>query len=987
MSGSSKTRWLVAAGLPAAMILSLGATAVQAPASAAPVVVAAGGSQPVAPTIVGLGDSYMSGEGVMLANRNYPGGSESGDWSEWQTGQGALGGTLSSPVQTNNAIANTWLSVFGDANGYPTTGGKETISFCDRSYAAAMHIERGWTSKNLACSGATQNSQNVVAVGTICDEQHWKPGIDFFSGTVRTKRSGFLCSGKYDFTQAGQGQALMLQNLAVGDKSIEVVALSIGGNDFGFASIASECIKGFALGSGPCEKKISVQKMVSDGEVTAKAHVKTAVENVAKAMKTAGYGQKDWKLVYQLPPRPVSNAANTKWNDRNYDRINYGGCGLYDSTLNWIADPVSNADGGTHGVYARLAASMRQGLVSAKAALGDTQVTILENGEAFAGHRLCQDGTLGATRYAKGQAGKEPTWQDNNGKKTEWITPVVLTEQATGNVYQASMPLHPNYWGQRALSDCMDLATPVKGAVQMSCTQNGDGWDPIEHRPNMQLSNKQALWVVAVGQPNIQGEPHVGETLAANVDNDFEPAGASFSYAYQWQANGGDIAGATNRTYVPSAGDLGKQVTVTVTASLPGVDPASATSLPVTISDLDNTVAPSVSGSPTVGATLTVDPGEYVPTPDSFTYQWLSEGQPIAGATAGTYVPTAEELGRRISVQVVASKATYLPMTLFTAETAAVGEGTLAVTGKPTITGQPVAGATLQADASGVTFTPTPHAISYQWYRDGQPIPNADQATYEPGDADPGKRLTVSVFGHLAGYTDAESAQSDPTAPVQKGVIKVLKVPRVEYWDAARGSLSPIPDARARYGKVLEPELVGVFSEWPNDPDVVWYRESPAANSAAGQPDKIATGRTYSPKPSDIGFEVFATVTTTNEGFQEATATTDSVTVIKGKRQATAPVIVGKAKVGKKLSAKKARFVPSAEAKYQWLRKGKKIKGATKRTYVPVRSDAGKKLRVQATTKATSTYEASSVKSKATKPVKKSKKAKKGKFGTVEGSG
>ena len=116
---------------------------------------------------------------------------------------------------------------------------------------------------------------------------------------------------------------------------------------------------------------------------------------------------------------------------------------------------------------------------------------------------------------------------------------------------------------------------------------------------------------------------------------------------------------------------------------------------------------------------------------------------------------------------------------------------------------------------------------------------------------------------------------------------------------------------------------------------------------------------------------MFATVTTTNEGFEEATTPNESVTVIKGKRQAKAPKVVGKAKVGKKLSAKKARFVPSASAKYQWLRNGKKIKGATNRTYTPVRSDVGKKLRVKATTKATAKYQASSVKSKATKRVKR----------------
>jgi subtilisin family serine protease len=85
---------------------------------------------------------------------------------------------------------------------------------------------------------------------------------------------------------------------------------------------------------------------------------------------------------------------------------------------------------------------------------------------------------------------------------------------------------------------------------------------------------------VNTAPPVISGTPAVGSTLTAtpgtwNVDG--------LSFAYQWQANGADIAGATGATYRVASGDQGKSITVVVTASKDGLPSASATSAAVVV--------------------------------------------------------------------------------------------------------------------------------------------------------------------------------------------------------------------------------------------------------------------------------------------------------------------------------------------------------------------------------------------------------------------
>jgi RHS repeat-associated protein len=70
--------------------------------------------------------------------------------------------------------------------------------------------------------------------------------------------------------------------------------------------------------------------------------------------------------------------------------------------------------------------------------------------------------------------------------------------------------------------------------------------------------------------------------------------------------------------------------------------------------------APHVSptGPVIVGTQLTTTNGVWTPDPDDFAYQWLRDGQPIAGAVSPTYTVTSADLNRQIRSTVVACKGT-----------------------------------------------------------------------------------------------------------------------------------------------------------------------------------------------------------------------------------------------------------------------------------------------------------------------------------------
>lgn len=70
--------------------------------------------------------------------------------------------------------------------------------------------------------------------------------------------------------------------------------------------------------------------------------------------------------------------------------------------------------------------------------------------------------------------------------------------------------------------------------------------------------------------------PKVGETLGA-VTGTWDPVPA---FSYRWYRNGSSISGATKATYKLTKYDVGRVITVKVTAKLSGHQTVSRTSLP-----------------------------------------------------------------------------------------------------------------------------------------------------------------------------------------------------------------------------------------------------------------------------------------------------------------------------------------------------------------------------------------------------------------------
>jgi hypothetical protein len=264
--------------------------------------------------------------------------------------------------------------------------------------------------------------------------------------------------------------------------------------------------------------------------------------------------------------------------------------------------------------------------------------------------------------------------------------------------------------------------------------------------------------------PSTTGTPQVGKAFVVDPGT-WAPTGVTLKYA--WYADGVALATALSASYTPKPADLGKHLTVKVTASKTGYASMSVTTSPsaaVAPAELVNTVAPAISGTAKVGSRLTVSRGSWSATPSSFAFQWYRDGVPIVGATAQTFLLTENESGHDVNASVTVAKPGYATST---AASTSVEVAPIAVrnTAKPKITGTPKVGTTLTATPG--TWAPAGVTVAYQWLAGGVEIDGADESTFVPTSAQVGKALTVRATATRPGYLDgvATSLQTTVVRP------------------------------------------------------------------------------------------------------------------------------------------------------------------------------------------------------------------------------
>lgn len=175
-----------------------------------------------------------------------------------------------------------------------------------------------------------------------------------------------------------------------------------------------------------------------------------------------------------------------------------------------------------------------------------------------------------------------------------------------------------------------------------------------------------------------------------------------------------------------------------------------------------STDAPTVTGTLTPGSVLTAAPGNWSPTPDSYTYQWLRDGVQITGATQATYTVTTDDAGHALSVAVTAVKEDFASASATSAAvTIPVPQPGSLTTVTPTVVGTVKVGLRVTAKPGAWKAGAAPvTGYAYQWLRNGVAIAKATSSAYTVTAADYGRRLSVRVTGSYPGYTTASLASA-----------------------------------------------------------------------------------------------------------------------------------------------------------------------------------------------------------------------------------
>src|SRR4051794_1889702 len=332
-----------------------------------------------------------------------------------------------------------------------------------------------------------------------------------------------------------------------------------------------------------------------------------------------------------------------------------------------------------------------------------------------------------------------------------------------------------------------------------------------------------------------------------------------------------------------------------------------------------NRTAPPLTGDLRLGATLTCGRGVWddpATSPYSYAFQWVRDNQDVTGETKTTHTLTASDIGRAIRCDVTATgdsgireanSVTYYP------------PAPSALT-PPRVSGDPRLGRTLSCTRGTWNDDGLPaYATNIAWYRSGDPIPGATNATYAITTADTGRQIYCRVAVGSLAYSNSPSVY--PTAP------SIRIIPAITGDLRLGGKLSCSRGVWDDEGIAA----YGVAKQWLRD----------------GQEILGATSDDYTVRLADIGHGVSCRVRAA-----DLTDSNASTIYPTSPAQRTQPAISGDPRLGRTLTCTRGTWDDAGRASdyavsYDWYRNGVQVSSGA--TYNVTALDMDKPLRCQIT--------------------------------------
>lgn len=170
-----------------------------------------------------------------------------------------------------------------------------------------------------------------------------------------------------------------------------------------------------------------------------------------------------------------------------------------------------------------------------------------------------------------------------------------------------------------------------------------------------------------------------------------------------------------------------------------------------------NLIAPAISGTLSIGNTLTCSTGSYNVTPGSYSYQWKRAGVNIGGATSSSYVVTSSDLGPAITCSVTASKGALSLTTSSNSITYALTQisGLKYLIGNTSTDGafSSIIDASPNARTLSVSATTSARPVGFprNWEQNGLPVIGFNGGLSQYAQDQAGDAITYINFLHQAG--------------------------------------------------------------------------------------------------------------------------------------------------------------------------------------------------------------------------------------------